>query len=249
MLRPIIPILLYSLSFVHADETRKWRNQEGTKSFDARFIERKDDKVTLLRADGKEITFDITMLHADDLRWINQEHPLNNENPIPDKHAVFDTLKFGDSRTVVTDKLKNSKMLEASVDGVFMGRTGLNGIYRTRQKIGGLHCYLFFDWDDEGGLKEVTLHTETKKSDDYSTVLKPCWEAMSGLITPLHGQSIQHMAMPAHDVLHEGQMLASHLWRIEHGGTVMLGTSNTDEGYQVFVRFTKEVIEPIVIKK
>ena len=38
-------------------------------------------------------------------------------------------------------------------------------------------------------------------------------------------------------------MLASHLWRIDQGGTVLLGASRMEEAYQVSVLFTKEKIE------
>ena len=244
MIRLTISSLFLFLAFASAGETRTWRNQKGTKSFEARFIEQKDDKVTLLRSDGKKITFETAMLHVDDQRWLNKEHP-GVDGQMPDKHAVFDTLKFGDRREAVTAKLKASEMVETSVDGVFLGRTGLNGIYRTRQKIGGLYCYLFFNWSETGKLKEITLQTETKKAGDYTTVLQPCWEEMSELITPLHGKPIQKMRITKPEILKDGQMLATHLWKIDHGGTVMLGTSNTDGGYQVVVRFTKDVIEPI----
>jgi hypothetical protein len=38
-------------------------------------------------------------------------------------------------------------------------------------------------------------------------------------------------------------MLASHLWRIDQGGTVMLGASRLGEAYQVSILFTKDKIE------
>jgi len=60
------------------------------------------------------------------------------------------------------------------------------------------------------------------------------------------GKPIQTTPIPEVGLLKDGQMLGTHLWRIEHGGTVMLGTSRMEGGYQVVVRFTKEVIGPIL---
>lgn len=246
MLRLIISALFTTLATLTAGETRSWSNTDGTKSFEAEFISRQDDTVTLGKSDGKELTFDISKLHEDDQRWLNLNYPLGQTGggeKAPDPHAIFDTLKFGDDRTTVTEKLKASKIVESTVQGTFFGRTGLNGIYHTSHKIGGLYCYLFFDWSEAGELKEITLQTESKSSNQYSTVLEPCWKELIDLIGPIHGKPLQHMAIAAPSKLADGQMLATHLWEIEHGGTAMLGTSRMGDGFQVVVRFTKEKIE------
>lgn len=243
----IISALFATIMSLSAGETRSWRNAEGTKSFDAEFVGRQDDSVTLRKSDGKELTFDIGKLHEDDKRWINLNSSLSGDGEgekLPDPHAVFDTLKFGDRRKTVTEKLNASKFVANTVEGTFFGRTGLNGVYHTSHKIGGLYCYLFFDWSEEGALKEITLRTESKSTAQYSTVLKPCWEELIDLIGPIHGKPLQHMPIAEPSKLSEGQMLATHLWKIEHGGTAMLGTSRLGDAFQVVVRFTKENIEP-----
>ncbi len=242
-------LLLLSLAMLaplYSGETRKWTSEDGTKHFDAEFVSRSGDEVTLLREDGKELTFDLVRLHEDDRRWLNLKHPLNKDGEpevMPDPNAVFDTLKFGDDRETVSAKLDASKIVETGVEGIFQGRTGLNGIYRTKHKIGGLFCYLFFDWTESGKLKEVTLQTENKMSGEYDGILKPCWEECVPLITSIHGNPSQRAAIPSAASLEDGQMLASHLWKLDHGGTVMLGTARLGRGYQVVVRFTKERIE------
>jgi hypothetical protein len=225
-----------------ASESRTWTNPDGTKHFEAEFINREKDTVTLLRKDGKKLSLNLAMLNRKDQHWLNLNHPADGGEPVPNANAIFDTLKFGESRETVTDKLKASKMVEADLNGTFFGMTGLNGIYRTNHAIGGIHCFLFFDWDEEGGLKEITLQTEGKTLGEYNTTLKPCWSQLVALIGPIHGKALQDAGFPPSDQLGDGQMLASHLWNIESGGTVMLGTCKQGEGYQVAVRFTREKI-------
>lgn len=231
---------------ISAGESRTWTNPDGTKQFVAEFISRENKSITLLRSDRKRLTVDMGLLHEDDRRWLDANHPptgAEKAGDVPAASAVFDTLEFGDDRNTVTEKLKSSKMVEANLDSTFLGRTGLNGIYCTVHKIGGLHCYLFFDWEKGGGLKEITLQTENKQAGEYDSVLKPCWEELVDLISPIHGKPLQTTKFPAISSLGDGAMLASHLWRIEHGGTVLLGTSRQGNGYQVVVRFTRERIE------
>jgi len=229
-----------------AGEIRTWTNTDGTKTFKAEFIRRDADAVTLRPVGGRELKLGLDKLHADDRSWLKNNHPTEAEKKageVPDDAAVFDTLKFGDDRATVTAKLKASEMVEANLGSTFFGRTGINGIYRTVHEIGGLHCYLFFDWDEGDRLKEITLRTEDKAAGEYESVLKPCWEALTELIGPIYGKPLQTVRMPAASELANEQMLATHLWRIDQGGTVLLGASRLADTYQVSVRFTKEKIE------
>lgn len=242
LMKRILPIHFLLAATLIGGETRTWTNPDGTKHFEAEFVSRDKDSVTLRRTDGKSLNIQVEMLHKGDQSWLNLNHPANGGEPAPDADAVFDTLKFGDSRSTVTEKLNASKLVEANLNGAFFGRTGLNGIYRTKHEIGGIFCYLFFDWDEEGGLKEITLQTENKQSGEYDTVLKPCWTQLVGLMAPIHGKPLQDAGYPELAKLGDGQMIASHLWDIESGGTVMLGTARVGEGYQVAIRFTREKI-------
>lgn len=229
---------------VSAGEIRTWTNLDGSKTFKAEFIRRDKNSVTLRPVGGRELSMGMDKIHAEDRSWLEKNHPIQAKPAEqPDDAAVFDTLKFGDDRETVTAKLKASKMVESNLDSTFFGRTGINGIFRTVQPIGGLHCYLFFDWDEDGGLKEITLRTEDKAASDYETVLKPCWKALIELITPIYGKPLQTANMPAASQLADEQMLSSHLWTIEQGGSVLLGASRLVDAYQVSVRFTNEKIE------
>lgn len=242
LIKIIIPIHLLLAASLMAGETRTWSNSDGTKHFKAEFISREKDSVSLLRSDGKKLDIKLNVLHIDDKHWLDLNHPAAGAALIPADDAVFDTLRFGDNRETVTNKLKASKIVESNLNGTLMGRTGLNGIFRTKHEIGGLFCYLYFDWDENGGLKEITLQTEGKKAAEYDTILKPCWTQLIQLIEPIHGKPLQDTSFPQASKLGDGQMMASHLWDIESGGSVMLGTSQVDSLYQVVVRFKKEKI-------
>lgn len=241
-MKRIIPIHILLASTLIAGEMRTWTSPDGTKNFEAEFVSREKDSVSLLRRDGTKLNISLTKLHKDDQSWLNLNHPANGGEPAPDADAVFDTLKFGDSRETVTEKLNASKLVEANLNGAFFGRTGLNGIYRTKQEIGGLFCYLFFDWDEGGGLKEITLQTESKPVSEYDTTLKPCWTELIELMAPIHGKPLQGAGFPPSSKLGDGQIIASHLWTIESGGSVMLGTAREGEGFQVAIRLTREKI-------
>ena len=110
--------------------------------------------------------------------------------PLPDPNAVFDTLCFGDPRADVIKKLKESKIVEAGLDETFLGRVGLNGTYRTRKQIGGLHCDLYFDWSAGGNLTEVSLQTQGVDRSSYAGRLKENWAELAELLTMLHGKPL-----------------------------------------------------------
>jgi len=166
---------------------------------------------------------------------------------MPDKSAVFDQLVFGDSRDKVIAKLKASQFVELTLDETFLGRTGLNGVFRTRKQIGGLDASLFFDWTEGGLLKEVTIQTATVPEGDYQTRLEPSWKEFVILLTTLYGKPAQHGALPRAEALADGSFRPSHLWSLEAGGSALLGTARDGEKFQLVVRFTQKIIKPVAL--
>jgi hypothetical protein len=241
-LKPINHLLAFLLfSQIANGEARKWQNPEGTKVIQGEFLSRTSDSVTMKIKGGREMTFPLTKLHAEDIAWLKKNHPTEEEAAaavVPDKNDAFDTLKFGDDRATVTKKLKESKLLNADLDGTFFGRAGLNGVYRTKEKIGSLHCFLFFDWDEDDKLKEVTLQSIDQKIEDYDGIIKPCWTQMIDQLTELYGKAASSSKIPTPDKIPEGQMQPSHIWKKEIGGSVLLGVSQVGKAYQAVVRFT-----------
>ncbi|MEM9238134.1 MAG: hypothetical protein AAGB14_15290, partial [Verrucomicrobiota bacterium] len=228
-------------------EVRTWQSADGGSSFKGEFVSHDGERVTIRRRDGRVFTFAIEKLAADDRTWLKGKAPAagSDAEPLPDPNAVFDTLCFGDSRKEVIAKLKASKNVEAVVDDTFFGRVGLNGSFRTKQKIGGLYCELFFDWSKGGNLKAVSLQTQPKDSGAYGDLLRNNWGELAELLTMLHGKPLQRAPYPEIDDLQNDLFLGSHIWRLEGGGTAMLGTSMQANNYMIVVRFTTEKIQPV----
>ena len=254
----IIALLGLTLGSLSA---REWRSADGKKSFEASYVSN-DGKLVTLRKGNRIVTLAVDKLHEDDQVWINTNHPApadigNNDSdpaktgvaqPAP-KGAAFDTLEFGDTRGEVLEKLNASPKVDGSVAEVMLARVGLNGIYRTKQTIGGLHCHLYFDWDSRNRLKEVTLRTNGRPIDSYSGLLKSNWSQMIELLTMLHGDPINRADYPSANDLQDGLILNSHLWRTEDGHSVILGTGQEGNQYSVSVRITIDRIEPVPIEK
>ena len=229
-------------------ESRPWKSVDGLKTIQGEFLKRDATSVTIRRDDGQETPIALGQLHADDKKWLALHHPASGET-LPDESAVFDTLKLGDSHDEVLAKLKASKFVEMTIADNLLGRTGLNGIFRIRQKIGGQEASLYFDWNEANALKEITVRTATVPKADYDAKLAPCWKEFVELLTTLHGKPLQAVPTINLDTLVDGSMLSSHLWRLESGGSALLGVGQEGKNYQVVVRFTDEKIEPVTASK
>ncbi len=242
MMKRILPISLCLLLPALADG-REWRNVEGTRSFEADFVSRCPEKVKLRKADGAEFELELARLHADDVAWLDDKHPLPGSVPPPD--AVFDHLRFGDDRETVLRKLRASEIVEMVVDETHIGRFGLNGVFCCKHRVGDMKAWLYFDWTKGGTLKEVSLQTEGQPEESYDGKLHTAWKDFIPLLTTLYGRPAQNGAYPQKRDLEDGTFLASHLWRLAGGGSMLLGSAREGNGYMIVVRFTREIINPV----
>ena len=224
-------------------EVRPWKSADGLRTLQGDFVKRDSTTVTIRLESGKETTIELAKLHPDETQWLNNHHPLGG--PAPDPAAVFDTLLFGDSREVVTKKLKDSKIVESTADEVFFGRSGINGVFVTRQKIGKVKASLYFDWTEAGNLKELTLQTEFLPDTAYKSELEPTWTAMVELLSTLYGKPVQKGPLPAKESLTDGTFTPSHLWALDGGGGALLGTACDGKKYQLVVRFTQKKVQMV----
>lgn len=243
MHRLILAILAATLPLMA--EPRKWTNADGSSSFMGEYVSHTKSDVTIRRTDGREFTVDQTKLHPDDRAWVLDQDKAEAGTAETDAPGAFDTLQFGDDRKTVQRKLLASKVVECAVDETFLGRTGLNGCFRTRETIGGAPCDLWFQWDANGGLTQIMLQTQPTPAATYETTVKESWKALSALMTQLHGKPLQAAGYPASKQLNDGAFLGSHLWRLETGGSALLGTACQDGKFLASVHFTKERIEPV----
>jgi hypothetical protein len=233
-------------SMLHA-ETRVWKSKDGDQSFSGEYISHDEKQVTIRKSDSRLFKLDLARLNESDKAWLaaKMQPPVKNEEPKPARGDVFDTLTFGDSYKTVMGKLQTSKMVEASMDEIYLGRTGLNGTYRTRKKIGGFHYDLYFGWAEDGSLDEVFLQTPSLSLESYEGPLQASWGKLIELLTILHGNPIQAGSFPSADALKEGLFLPSHLWQLKDGGSALLGTSMQSKKFMIVVRFTQKRIDPV----
>lgn len=224
---------------------RTWSDSSGSRTFTAEYVSHDNENVTVKYADGSEKTFAQNILHAKDISWLKRLNAEKNESSLG---TAFDSLSFGDSRAVVEEKLAASKFVTTKIEKAFMGRTGLNGVYETTKKIGNLACFLYFDWDESGNLKEVTLHSETVDSALYDTSLKSTWSEMIDLINILHGKAVSASSYPSAKNLEDGGILSSHLWRTKEGNSVLMGTGCEKGKFDVIVRITTDKVEPVATR-
>ncbi len=234
-------VFLITLGIVSSGfaETRPWKNTDGTRTVLGEFIRRDTTSVTIKTDAGKELIIELSKLHADDNRWLETHHSLNPAPPTQDPAAFFDNLTFRDTRETTEAKLKASKLVEMITDATFIGRSGLNGVFRTRQKIGTLDGFLYFDWTETGRLKELNLQTESRPNTSYKSELEPSWKQLVELLTTLYGKPAQKGPLPPMASLADGTFSPSHLWNIDTGGCALLGTAREGSKFQVVVRFSE----------
>ncbi len=245
MSRYLFAVLLLALETPSLAETRPWKSADGIRTIQGEFIKRDATSVTIRNGGEKVIVIDLSKLHPDERKWLDAHHSL--EAPAPDPSAFFDTLTFTDTRDSALAKLKASKLVEMTGDETFMGRTGMNGFFRTRKKVGGLDCSLYFDWTEAGKLKELTLQTETRPATAYKTELKASWTEFVDLLGVLYGKPMQKGPFPPLETLGNGAFSPSHLWAIEAGGSALLGSARDEKKYQLVVRFTQKKVQPVEI--
>ncbi len=249
----LIPVLLLALTLSAFCETRPWKNADGSKAVQGEFIKRDATSVTIRTDGGKEFTIDFSKLHPDERKWLDTYHSLAGPAvapaaaPAPDPTAFFENLTFHDTRESTLAKLKASKTVEMTVDETFIGRSGLNGVFRTRQKIGSLNSSLYFDWTESGKLKELNLQTETRPAIDYKTQLEPAWKQFIDLLGTLYGKPEVKGPLPAMASVLDGSFMPSHFWKLPTGGSALLGTARDGQKYQVVVRFAQKNPEVVGI--
>ena len=96
-------------------------------------------------------------------------------------------------------------------------------------------------------MREVSLQTESLPADAYPTRLKACWDDFAKLLSTLYGTPVQAGRFPAVTELSDGTFLATHVWRLEGGGSALLGSARDAKGYTTVVRFIQQEIQPIAI--
>lgn len=158
--------------------------------------------------------------------------------------GVYGTLEFGDSRETVTRKLKSSDLVEQTVDSTFLGRTGLNGVFRCKAKLGGLTYRLYFGWAGDGGLSEITLRSQQVDGAEYGTTVKAAWAEANRLFSRVYGDPVQGAHYPDKSKFGKSPILVTHMWHKGTSQTIMIGPGLVQGKGFLAVRFTSRRVEP-----
>ncbi len=161
--------------------------------------------------------------------------------------GVYGDLEFGDDRNTVTKKLQQSKLVEQTINTSLISRTGLNGIFKCKTPLAGLSYHLFFDWNENGGLREITLRSEDINKSTYSSTLYKAWNEAGQLFSRVYGAPAQNAGFPdRHDVSQHGMMM-SHIWHRDDDQSVLLGAGIEKDQCFLAIRFINQRIEPVRI--
>lgn len=213
-------------------------NTEG-KTVEGEFISRTANDVTIQLQNKTKATFPLEKLHPNDRFWLETKHPLNaqkTENFI----GIFDQLSFGDNHKQVEEKLKASNFAKLTVAETFLGRSGLNGVFRTTQKIGGLDASLFFEWKNEDYLEEINLHTDSIPITEAQQIIVPCWKEFAKLLSNLYGKPVVSSPELNTSSIPDGAYQPTHLWNLTPKGSVTLGASRESDKIQIVCRFSEK---------
>lgn len=166
---------------------------------------------------------------------------------LPSLGGVYGNLEFGDDRDTVTEKLQKSSLVDQTIDTTLIARTGLNGVFKCKAKLAGLTYQLYFDWDENGGLKEITLRSENIEKAKYSSTLYKAWAAAAKLFTQVYGEPAQNAGFPDKlDAAKHGIMM-SHIWHKGDKQSILMGSAVKEEQCFLAIRFLNQHIEPVRI--
>jgi len=247
------PILIFSIIlatfslpvYCQESEERKWRDSTGAKSFIGAYMGFTDGKVTIATAQ-KEYTIPLEKLHEDDQKWIRENKNAEIDKRLADR-GVFDTLRFGDSYRIVLQKLKKSNIVVSHVgNGIFDGLTGIDGKFRTKNKLGDLQCFLYFDWQngkttDMGSVKSLSgleLRSDPVNSAEVPITLKQSWNELIELFEILHGPpSYAATRYPSVGEINQmGGIVGTHKWNLPSAKIVLGPAINPkDKSYFLYV--------------
>ena len=158
--------------------------------------------------------------------------------------GVYANLEFGDSREAVQRKLKSSDMVEQTMPDTYISRTGLNGIFKCKAQLAGLTYHLYFDWNEDGNLDEITLRSNQLEQANYRTSLYQAWKEAGKLFTQVYKAPAQNAGFPNKDALANSSIIMSHIWHKGTNESILMGTGIDQTNYFLAIRFVNRHVEP-----
>jgi len=232
-------------------ETRDWKNKDASRSVRGDFISRDKTSVLIRRSsDLKQTSLPLDQMHVSDLAWLEKTHPIPKPKPPAPTDpkgllkSIHGTLSYGDNSSKVAAKLKASGIFDSTMPDSFLARTGMDGIFRTKQKIANQYSVLYFNWNEDGGLKDFTLHTDSLQLSNAKDQILPCWQYYINIITELYGKPLNANPTLELGSIQQDAIIFTHLWQTEQMGSILIGASHNADGYQIAMRFSGESFKP-----
>ena len=214
----LFTFLLSVLVTAKEGDTRTWTDSSGDRTFVGTFISADDKVVVVKKQGGKEYNFPLDWLNQKDRNWVYKRIRESKYGA-----GVFDSLNLGDSHELVTDKLKECKILkrESENGGIISTKTPFQGAYKTKDTIGGLHFRLYLAMS-QGQLGRIELRSDSISPVEYDTRLASAWSEAAELFSSLYGKAeIAQGRMPT--VGEVRGITNTHKWDLEEDGVVVLG--------------------------
>ena len=158
--------------------------------------------------------------------------------------GVYEELQYGDSKQEVTDKLMACNRVENTVPETMFARVGLNGTFKIKKDLHGINFSLFFDWNESGKLKVITLRSDAIEQKEFTSTLSEVFKSAHLLLTEAYGPPVMANPMPSSNKIEDGEALKSHLWHV-NGGTLLMGVAKDQGKLHLSIRFLEQHIDPV----
>ncbi len=223
-------------------EIRGWRSADGAKSFRGEFVKQSENQVTIRTDRGKELTFDMEKLHADDQKWIADQ----NKRPINHPSVFLGDLRFGETKAQVLARLKKNQHLILAGGGEAkssaFGSSDPFGSVTTRKKIGSERAEVKLAWAIYQGNPAEVLHAVDIASKpfpptSYSGKLRKSLDELVALIAGIHGEPTTKEEYPDRESIAEQKLTKTHGWKISDKLEIHAGIAGVDGEYKAVVRF------------
>ncbi|MBT8043762.1 MAG: hypothetical protein KJO79_02325 [Verrucomicrobiae bacterium] len=163
---------------------------------------------------------------------------------IVSSHAgVYGDLEYGDDRATVTRKMSASPLVEQTINETLLGRTGLNGIFKCKAELAGLTYHLYFGWDENGGLNEISLRSNHLALAEYGNGLRRAWTEAEGLFSKVYDDPAQKTDYPKQQVFKQHNVLISHVWHRGNQQSILLGPGIKNGKCFLVIRFVNQRVE------
>ena len=158
--------------------------------------------------------------------------------------SVYEDLEYGDTKQEVSDKLMACDRVENTVPKTMFARVGLNGTFKIKKYLHGVKFSLFFDWNENGKLNEITLRSDAIDQGEFNSTLSKAFKSANKLITEVYGPAVMTNPMPKNNQISDGKTLNSHLWHVGDG-TLLMGVAKDQGKLHLSIRFLEKHIDPV----